>query len=411
MEDSSKDHSVKTHPRCVNLRLQWDPRCRAEPEYEGYTILDSPILFNGSVYIVEDIPLSTPPIGSIASRKIGSSEADWKVISGAAAKNLLGSYGGKISGVTFLSNDASPHNSTLLSLWRTYSSLDLSIDATGRTILPPPRRLIFARMPVFSDGRIPPVDPEIIRIRSQMGFHPFAAKAAFPTLGLMFEHDWADYHSMQVPFVFERVVIADRAAAQSAADPNPVFAPPFLGLSASQHWWEPVRRSLAASLGVFDDLTKRKKPVVTYVQNQGQAHRPQLRDIDHRALVDALKEMGNDYGYEVHVVSDSGMRWEERMSAIVKSTIMLGVHGYSLLDSIYMQPYGRTTLMEFFPPGTFTRDRELPVRTLGMRYIAWWNDQKYRDDTLPEVVEPRNEQEVLIDAQAVVRAIREELTR
>jgi hypothetical protein len=388
----------------------WDavPRTQLVKHTPVYTILDSPILFNGSVYVVEDDLMSIPPIGSIASPKPGS-EADWKVISGPEAKDMFGSYAGRIMGVTFLSNDASPHSSTLLSLWRTYSSLDSSIDAAGRTTLSPPHRLIFTRIPVFSDFLDTPVDPAIIRPRSETGFHPFLAKAAFPALGIMFEHDWADYHLMQVPFLLERVVIVDRAAARSltVSDSN---AGPFAGPSVSQHWCEPVRRSLTLYLGL-DESMKTKNPVVTYVHSQGLAQRPQLSDRNHRELVDALQGIGSDHGYEVHVVSDTGTGWEERMSAIAKSTIILGVHGHALLDSVYMKPNGRTALMEFFPPGTFTRDREQPVRALGMRYVAWWNDRKLTDDTLPTVVEPRNDEEVPIDVHAVVRAIREELTR
>lgn len=32
-------------------------------------------------------------------------------------------------------------------------------------------------------------------------------------------------------------------------------------------------------------------------------------------------------------------------------------------------------LMEFYPPGTFLRDQEYAVRSLGMRYMAWWKDR------------------------------------
>jgi hypothetical protein len=54
---------------------------------------------------------------------------------------------------------------------------------------------------------------------------------------------------------------------------------------------------------------------------------------------------------------------------------VLGVHGYTLLDSIFMKPSEQSTLMEIFPSGIFTRDREVFARALGMRYVAWWNDQ------------------------------------
>ena len=30
-------------------------------------------------------------------------------------------------------------------------------------------------------------------------------------------------------------------------------------------------------------------------------------------------------------------------------------------------------LMEFFPAGTFIRDQEYAVRSVGLRYAAWWD--------------------------------------
>jgi hypothetical protein len=54
---------------------------------------------------------------------------------------------------------------------------------------------------------------------------------------------------------------------------------------------------------------------------------------------------------------------------------MLGIHGNNLLDSVFMKPSPQTTLMEFFPPDMFSRDRELAAHALGMHYVAWWNHQ------------------------------------
>lgn len=140
----------------------------------------------------------------------------------------------------------------------------------------------------------------------------------------MYEHDWADYHLMGVPFILERVVIADRVAAEMGAtkeNSNPFFAAPFVRLPESRHWLEPIRRSLVLFLDMVEERMKKTKPVVTYLQTQEQSQGPRLRDGDHRALVDALKKMGRDYGYEVHVVSDSVTRWHERMNAIARSTV------------------------------------------------------------------------------------------
>ena len=40
-----------------------------------------------------------------------------------------------------------------------------------------------------------------------------------------------------------------------------------------------------------------------------------------------------------------------------------------------MRRQPQTTLMEFFPSGVFTRDWELVIRSMGIRYIAWQGEQ------------------------------------
>lgn len=73
----------------------------------------------------------------------------------------------------------------------------------------------------------------------------------------------------------------------------------------------------------------------------------------------------------------------------------MGGFGHALSDSLYMpaplskpadeppktqnvaQPERPAPLvMEFWPTSVYLRDREFSVRTLGMRYTAWW-DEKY----------------------------------
>jgi len=99
------------------------------------------------------------------------------------------------------------------------------------------------------------------------------------------------------------------------------------------------------------------------------------------------------------------------MSAILKSTVVAGVYGEHLLDGIYMRPSSRSTLMEFWPAGTFMNDRELPAQSTGLNYMAWWTDKTFSGKLLPPASPPadaRNfQQTVLIDPRAVVQAIRD----
>lgn len=61
---------------------------------------------------------------------------------------------------------------------------------------------------------------------------------------------------------------------------------------------------------------------------------------------------------------------------------MLGAFGHNLADSLFLPAPSSThattpppLLMEFYPSGTFLKDREFAMRTLGMRYMAWWTER------------------------------------
>jgi hypothetical protein len=161
-----------------------------------------------------------------------------------------------------------------------------------------------------------------VHTRSLTGFHPFLAKAAFPTLGINYRKDWEDYHSMQVPFILERVVIADRGAADRSGK-TPAFSSPFEDLHASKYWLEPIRRALVAYLDVPQD--GKKKRVMTYLSRQGLTG-PRLKNADHEALVKELNKLGRRHGYEVVILSEK-VSWDQRMTAIVQSTVSAAMLG------------------------------------------------------------------------------------
>jgi len=212
-------------------------------------------------------------------------------------------------------------NSTLFALWRTYSSLDPTIDSEGRTRLAPPHRLLFPHDRFFTDPN-PDFDKyKLRRRRVDTGFHHYTAKIAFPQLDLQYFEDWDDLKKIALPFVFERLVIADRHASQHTV---PAGHPPFssaFGLETSPHWWEPIRRNLVQFLEQ-DVGSPKSKPVVTYIHAQ-EEHGLKLSDADHQSLVNALKKMGKSRGYDIHVVAAqaSGTGWSDKMTAIVKSSV------------------------------------------------------------------------------------------
>jgi hypothetical protein len=160
------------------------------------------------------------------------------------------------------------------------------------------------------------------------GFHPYLLKAAFPHLTVMYLQDFEDYAGMKVPFVFERVVVADRAAAARAlGEDEPRFVTAFEEREGARDrenrwWWEPIKKNM---LEFLDLEVNEKEKVVTYLVRQDGDGRAGLRTEDHEKLVSALKKMERNIGCEVNVVYEDTRRtsWVERMEAIVRSTVSL----------------------------------------------------------------------------------------
>lgn len=151
---------------------------------------------------------------------------------------------------------------------------------------------------------------------------------AFPHLTVMYHQDFEDYAKMEVPFMFERLVVGDRKAAQKVlgeGSNEPVFASAFeLGGVDDQvkgDWWEPVRRNVELFLDLDQESLGQK--VVTYVMTQDMEGKVRMKQEQHEKLVSALKRMERNIGCEVQVIyEDTGRTpWTERMEAIVRSTV------------------------------------------------------------------------------------------
>lgn len=385
------------------------PQTKVVKHVPGYTILDNVMIFNGSVYLVTEDEKSFPPMASMVAT-VGNGFAEWKFLSKPQALAHVGDYGSIIRGVSWMQADSDPHNSTLFALWRLYSTLDTSIDYNGLTHLPPPQRMLFPHNRFFTDANPDFSKHWLRRVRVDTGFHPYLAKAAFPHLTMLYYEDWEDYHKMVVPFFFERLVVADRqAAGLSVNSEQPTFSPPF-DLEASKNWWEPVRRTLALNFDAYDEKAKDKK-VITYLHRQSESTGPKLVSEDHDALVRALQKLGRSRGYVVHVVSTSTTEtdWSVKMGAVVRSSVILGVHGNHLFDCVFMKPSPQATLMEFFPADTFAHDRELTAHSLGFHYVAWQGNQEFTSENLPKP-SPPSDGPVHVDADAVIQAVQKALS-
>jgi hypothetical protein len=133
---------------------------------------------------------------------------------------------------------------------------------------------------------------------------------------------------MEVPFVYERIVIADRSATEGAiVEGQPIYSPAFDLEGGSSHWWEPVRTTLATHLGQHEIKPNARK-VITYIHTQAESQGANLSDEDHKSISLALDKMTRTYGYEVHIVSTqtSQTDWVTKMTAIVKSSVRLCFH-------------------------------------------------------------------------------------
>jgi hypothetical protein len=141
---------------------------------------------------------------------------------------------------------------------------------------------------------------------------------------------------MEVPFVFERIVIADRSATEGAiVDGQPIYSPAFDLEGGSSHWWEPVRTALATHLRQHEIKLNAKK-VVTYIHTQSESQGARLSDEDHKSISLALNKMARTYGYEINVVSTqtSQTDWVTKMTAIVKSSVRISAFTRMMFLSI-----------------------------------------------------------------------------
>ena len=155
----------------------------------------------------------------------------------------------------------------------------------------------------------------------------------------MYFQDLEDYEKMSVPYVLERVVVADRKAAAMSLERNgdddddgevgPEFLTAFeLGGTREEEgvdegeWWEPIHRNMLEFLDL-DQEEKKKKPVVTYIVSQDMERGPKLKAEDHARLVSLLQKMERKLGCQVNIINEDTRRtsWIERMEAIVRSTV------------------------------------------------------------------------------------------
>jgi hypothetical protein len=326
-------------------------------------------IYNGTVFLVSDEPAVFPDRKYITSsgipienslEKVAArlpTDNDLRIISTSTARKLFGTGANRVQGVTVrpfispsmvyipltmifsglsmtLSNCMSftshigpsgPIIKTVNSithyyhwsaelvfgLWRTYSALDPFIPPSGETDLPAPRRLLFTHL-------------DADHWRDYASMNQWVLRTSFPSISMEFSDDWKDRASMGVPFVFDRVVFADRAAAMNGANflRTQRTASEAFTLPGSPNWWSAFRNNVIESTGLnaTTGAGTRGTPVITYISRQDWGRR-MLIQRDHDKLVEELYKLRDQYGYEVNVVSMDKLSPFEQLRLAGRTTV------------------------------------------------------------------------------------------
>ncbi|TDL21873.1 hypothetical protein BD410DRAFT_803963 [Rickenella mellea] len=367
----------------------------------GWTMFDRLYILNGTLYVVSFNRTSFPELRLMYSTgrnlKNGKEEAskrlptdkEIRIISPVEARRLFGTSATRIDGPNWLVNDPKQFINhyyhwtaeLLFGLWRAYSSLDPYITPDGATSLPPPRRLLFTHI-------------GCMEWRDYASMNEWVLRGAFPSISMEFSNDWADRAKMARPFVFDRVLIADRLAALHGATFRRTerTASEALALPGSPHWWFSVRNNVLEFSGLAPEwvlepdpgaIATRQKFVITYISRQGWSRR-KLRESDHEELVRQLMHLKERYGYEVNVVEMEKLTRAEQLQLSGRTTIMMGVHGNGLTSLVWMRPTPLSTVIEFFYPQGWAFDYEYAARALGMVHYGVWNNITFTRPNVPE---------------------------
>jgi hypothetical protein len=179
--------------------------------------------------------------------------------------------------------------------------------------LPPPRRLFFTRI-------------DAGHWRDYASMNQWVLRTAFPSISMEFYDDWKDRASMGVPFVFDRVLFADRAAAMNGDNflRTQRTASEAFALPGSPSWWSTFRNNVVEHTGLNASTGggTRGTPVITYISRQAWGRR-MLKQADHEKLVEELYKLRDQYGYEVNVVSMDQLSRDEQLWLAGQTTVRL----------------------------------------------------------------------------------------
>ncbi|KAF8063985.1 hypothetical protein FPV67DRAFT_1563106 [Lyophyllum atratum] len=288
--------------------------------------------------------------------------------------------------------------------------------------------------------------------RDDPGFNAYFLRAAFPSLTVEVQEDWADRIAITADkklqdraWHFPVLLLADRSAAhrgqicgsQTQRTASEAWEHMKRNNQLMGHrvggWWQPMRKAVWHFAGVVSDgkddvrglapemagvglaLPMPKKVVITYISRQGVLRR-KLKEDDHEGLVAALQSLvaGKGGSWELVVLHAEKMTKDEQVQAAARTTILLGVHGNGLTHLVFMKPTRASAVIEIFYPGGFAHDYHWTTRALGMDHYAVWDDKYYTHPNEPSVnyPEPGFQGNVIpVSGFAVARLIEEHVER
>ena len=149
-------------------------------------------------------------------------------------------------------------------------------------------------------------------------------RTSFPSILMQFKDDWADRLEMGRPIVFDRVVLADRAAAINGVSWQRTqrTASEASALPGSAHWWSAIRNSVIGLSGLTTPRGGNSNPVITYISRQDWGRRMLIPE-DHEKLVQELYVLRDTYGYEVNVVSMDKLSRMEQLHLAGRTTVWM----------------------------------------------------------------------------------------
>ena len=166
----------------------------------------------------------------------------------------------------------------------------------------------------------PHLDYDHWRDYAQM--NQLVVRTSFPSILMEHKHDWAERAEIGRPLVFDRVILADRAAAtngESWLRTQRIASVPF-SLPGSAHWWSTIRNSVIGLSGLKTPRGGNSNPVITYISRQGWGRRMLIPE-DHDKLVQELYVLRDTYGYEVNVVSMEQLSRMEQLHLAGRTTV------------------------------------------------------------------------------------------